>query len=73
MESTCRIVRGRVLLARGEMAGALADADAALGLAAEAEDLVGLHEALGCASAPCWPTARSRPPRPRPGAAGPHP
>jgi hypothetical protein len=47
MESTCRIVRGRVLLARGEVAGALADADAALGLAAEAEDLVGLHEALG--------------------------
>jgi tetratricopeptide (TPR) repeat protein len=46
MESTCRIVRGRVLLARGEVAGALADADAALGLAAEAEDLVGLHEAL---------------------------
>jgi class 3 adenylate cyclase/tetratricopeptide (TPR) repeat protein len=47
MESTCRIVRGRVLLARGEVAGALADADAALRLAAEAEDLVGLHEALG--------------------------
>ncbi|HEV3463989.1 MAG TPA: adenylate/guanylate cyclase domain-containing protein, partial [Actinomycetota bacterium] len=47
MESTCRIVRGRVLLARGEVARALADADAALALADEAEDLVGVHEALG--------------------------
>jgi class 3 adenylate cyclase/tetratricopeptide (TPR) repeat protein len=47
MESTCRIVRGRVLLSRGEVAGALADADAAVALADEAEDLVGLHEALG--------------------------
>ena len=47
MESTCRVLRGRVLLARGDLAGALADADAALRLVAEAEDLVGLHETLG--------------------------
>jgi class 3 adenylate cyclase len=47
MESTCRVVRGRVRLARGDLAGALADADAAAALVAEAEDLVGLHETLG--------------------------
>jgi hypothetical protein len=47
MESTCRVVRGRVRLARGDLAGALADADAAVALVAEAEDLVGLHETLG--------------------------
>jgi hypothetical protein len=47
MASTCLVIRGRLLLARGETARARADADAAQALAVEAEDLVGQHEAIG--------------------------
>jgi tetratricopeptide (TPR) repeat protein len=48
METSCRLVRGWIRLARSELPGARQDADAGLNLASAAEDLEVLYPALAC-------------------------
>jgi hypothetical protein len=59
MEARCRLWRARIRLARGEPGGALADAEAALTLAREADDPYDRQPALGVMA--CALVAAGRP------------